>query len=115
MVAISPMVEKYSKQIKRAKNVEFDVLLDPGNETASKFGLRHKLPDFLSEMYAELGLDLVRFNGDESWTLPMSSQFVVDTVGVIRRAEFDPDYTRRPEPGETVKFVEELVSRGNGS
>ena len=103
------MVEKYSKQMKRSHDLDFDILQDPGNEVANEFGLRFKLPDYLAELYAGFGIDLPRYNGDESWTLPMAGGFVLDKSGVIVRAEFDPDYTRRPEPSETLEFVKNLT------
>ena len=74
------------------------------------FGLRWSFPDYLREVYLSFDLDLARFNGDDSWTLPMPAGYVIRQDGVIVRAEYDPDYTRRPEPTETVAFLEEFVS-----
>jgi hypothetical protein len=33
---------------------------------------------------------------------------VIDRTGIIRAADADPDYTRRPEPAETVKALARL-------
>ena len=71
LVAISPQIEKYSKQIKSKNNLEFEILSDVGNKTAEKFGLKFALPDYLIEAYKGFGADFERFNGDDSWTLPM--------------------------------------------
>ena len=48
------------------------------------------------------------FTGDTSWTLPMPARFIIDRDGVIRYAQADPDYTTRPEPGETVAALKAL-------
>ncbi len=52
-----------------------------------------------------LGVDLPRFNGDNSWELPMPATFVVDRDGIIRWASVDPDYTVRPEPEQVLEAV----------
>jgi peroxiredoxin len=74
------------------------VLTDLGNEVAGKFGLSFKLPDELVGLYAQFGIDLARFNGDKSWTLPLPGRFVIDTNGKIVDKEVHPDYSQRPEP-----------------
>jgi peroxiredoxin len=47
-------------------------------------------------------------NGDDSWTLPLAARYVIDSEGVIRYARTDPDYTRRPEPEETLEALRKL-------
>ena len=47
-------------------------------------------------------IDFERFNGDDSWTMPMPARYVVGQDGIVKVADFDPDYTRRPEPQKTV-------------
>jgi hypothetical protein len=54
------------------------------------------------------GIDLAKTNGDDSWTLPMPARHVIDRDGVIRDAQVDPDYTRRPEPSETLAVLRAL-------
>jgi peroxiredoxin len=59
-------------------------------------------------IYLGFGIDLGKTNGDESWTLPMPARYVIDRDGVIRDAQVDPDYTRRPEPSETIAVLRAL-------
>lgn len=71
------------------------------------------LPDaaeqpMLRQLYGTFPLDLEKFNGDASWTLPMPARFVIDRQGIIRSAESDPDYTTRPEPEDTLEAVRAL-------
>ena len=81
---------------------------DRGNEVAARFGLRFAMPGYLRALYATFPLDLAKFNGDASWTLPMPARFVIDRGGVIRSAESDPDYTTRPEPEDTLAALRAL-------
>ena len=67
------------------------------------------LPEDMRRVYLQFALDLPRYNGDDSWTLPMPGRFVVDREGIIRSAEVHPDYTTRPEPAETVEVLKRLV------
>lgn len=81
----------------------FDVLTDSGNEVAAKFGLRFTVNDEVRRVYRDVfKLDLEKFNADGSWTLPMPARYIIDRNGIVRYAEADPDYTKRPEPGDTV-------------
>lgn len=63
------------------------------------------LPDYLREAYLGIGIDLPRFNGDESWELPMPATFVIAADGTIVRADADPDYTVRPEPADVLAAI----------
>jgi peroxiredoxin len=109
LVAISPQRPEHSRELAERRHLTFDILSDPGNEVAARFGLRFALPDYLQAIYRSFPLDLEAFNGDASWTLPVPGRFVVDPEGIVRAAEFDPDYTTRPEPADTVEALRRLT------
>jgi peroxiredoxin len=111
LVAISPQSAVNSRKSIRTNGLEFPILSDPGNETAAAFGLRFALPDYLVDLYRSLKNDLPAFNGDASWTLPMPGRFVVGQDGVIRYAEVNPDYTRRPEPADMLAVLHTQAAR----
>ena len=110
LVVISPQLEKYSKSMAKKHNLTFPLLRDENNQLASQFGLTFKLPDDLAELYNQFGIDLVRFNDNDSWTLPIPGRFILDQNGYVVSAEANPDYTHRPEPSEIVKELESLVN-----
>ena len=109
LVVISPQFEKYSKLMVKKHKLTFPLLRDQDNRLASQFGLTFKLPDDLAELYNQFGIDLVRFNGNDTWSLPMPARFILDQEGNVVSAETDPDYTHRPEPSEIVKELVSLV------
>jgi len=41
--------------------------------------------------------------------LPMPGRFVVDRGDVVRTADVDPDYERRPEPQQIVNDIKALA------
>jgi len=71
LVVISPQLEKYSKLMVKKLNLTFPLLRDKDNQLASKFGLTFKLPDDVAGLYSQFGIDLVRFNGNDLWSLPI--------------------------------------------
>ena len=108
LVAISPQIqERLEKLIDRHK-LTFDLLRDEGNEFADKLGLRFNFPDDLRQVYLDFKIDLASSNGEPSWTLPMPARYIVDQTGTIRYARVHPDYTRRPEPNDTLEALRNL-------
>jgi peroxiredoxin len=112
LVAISPQTPVNSRRSARRNELSFPILSDPGNRVGAEFGLRFRLPGYLLDIYRENQIDLVAFNQDDSGTLPMPARFVVGPDGVIRYAEVNPDYTRRPEPGDLLPALRACASAG---
>ena len=83
-------------------NLSFPVVSDAQNEVARRFGIVFRMPQDLAQIYKSLNMDLEKFNGDDSWELPMPARYVVDGGNVIRSAVVNFDYTNRPEPAETI-------------
>jgi peroxiredoxin len=108
LVAISPQREEFLRQMAEKHHLAFDLLHDEGNAVAAKFGLVFKLPDDLHQLYASFGVDLARYNGDDSWTLPVPARYVIGANGVVRHVDADPDYTNRPDPSETIAVLKTL-------
>ncbi len=111
-MAISPQSIKFSRRIAREKNLSFPVLSDEGNEVAGQFGLVFELPEYLRSKYKELGADLERFNGEDSWTLPMPARYLIGSDRTIHWADVNPDYMQRPEPRETLEALRDLPPKG---
>jgi peroxiredoxin len=86
--------------VARKHRLTFSVLSDPKNEVAERFGMVISLPDDLRAVYSQFGIVLPRYNGDDTWTLPMPGRFILDRSGTILHREVHPDYTQRPEPAD---------------
>jgi peroxiredoxin len=108
-VTLSPQLPDFGTAWVEEDGIGFPVLLDLGNGVARDFGLTFRLPDDLRALYAEhMGIDLVRYNGDESWELPIPATFVVDRDGTIAYVSAHPDYTKRPEPTAVLAAIPEV-------
>jgi peroxiredoxin len=108
LIAISPQLAKQSRALVKAKKLTFEVLSDPGNSVAQKFGLAYVLPEDLRKIYLQFGIDVPKHNGDNSWTLPLASRFIIDQEGVIQYTAVDVDYTIRPDPEHTIEVLKSI-------
>lgn len=89
-------------------NLSFPVLSDAHNEVARRFGIVFRMPQDLAHIYKSLNMDLEKFNGDDSWELPMPARYVIDGGSVIRSAAVNFDYTYRPEPAATIAALQKI-------
>lgn len=111
VVAISPQTPVNSRKSVRNNELGFPVLSDAGNEVAAAFGLRFEMPDYLVDLYKMLKNDLVAFNGDASWTLPMPARYVIGSDGIVLYSEVNPDYTHRPDPDELFPVLQKAGAK----
>ena len=102
---ISPQVVAISLEMRAQMKLGFDLLFDAGNKVAEAYGIAMQLPDDLIKIYAGRGIDLPTFDGDSSWRLPVPARVVLAKGGAVVGIEADPDYTRRPEPEETLAML----------
>jgi len=89
-------------------DLNFDILSDHGNEVADQFNLVHGFPDELKSLYRDLGINLPKYNGEDSWTLPLPARYIIDKDQVIQYSRVNADYKNRPEPEETLQALTKL-------
>ena len=108
LIVLSPQLQEFTKPGAERQKLSFPILTDPDNKVGEAYGLAFRLPDDLMAVYQANSIDLVKFNGDASWRLSMPARIVIRRGGVVASAEADPDYTRRPEPEETLAVLRAL-------
>ena len=102
MIAISPQAKEHDRTLIQDRKLRFEILDDRGNAYARELGLINELPDYLHPIYESFGVVLPEHNADGRWELPIPARFLVDRAGVIRQAEVNADYTKRPEPEDLL-------------
>lgn len=102
-VVITPQVRRWRKQ-QAEIDIPFDVeiLRDRGNQIARQFGLVFQVPAYLRPIYQGLGFALPRFNGDDSFELPIPATYVVNPQGEIIYSFVNADFSQRPDPIEII-------------
>lgn len=99
LVAVSPQTPDNSLTTAEQNELAFPVLSDVGLHVARAYGLAFDLPPELVELYQrEWNNDLVKWNGEGGWSLPIPATYIVGQGGRIALAHVDPDYRDRLEP-----------------
>ncbi|WP_226584816.1 peroxiredoxin-like family protein [Halobacillus litoralis] len=108
LIAISPQTPDESMTTQEKNDLEYHVLSDEGNEVANQFNLVYQLPDYLVDVYKDKGLRVDNHNGDETWTLPVSATYIIDTDGTIVYEYTKSDYKDRAEPSEVLEELKKV-------
>lgn len=108
LVVLCPQLPEFTKPGTEAQKLGFPILTDHDNQVGDSLGLTFRLPDDLIEVYKTIGVDLPRYNGDESWRLSIPARIVIGRDGVVAMAEADPDYTHRPEVDAALDVLRNL-------
>src|SRR5947209_14824227 len=108
ILALTPQLERYTRNVHKKLGLTFDILTDLHLKTAEQFHLVFVLPGYLRDLYKSFGSTLDRFHDESEYRLPMPARYVIDKQGIIRAADVNADYTIRPEPSETVRLLETL-------
>jgi peroxiredoxin len=110
LVAITPELERYTRNVHRKLSLTFDLLTDLHLKIAEQFRLVFVLPDYLRDLYKSYGHTLDRFHDESEYRLPMPARYVIDQGGIICGADVNADYTTRPEPAETIGILRGLTA-----
>jgi peroxiredoxin len=108
IVALTPELERYTRNVHKKLNLPFDILTDLHLKTAEQLRLVFVLPDYLRDLYKSFGNSLDRFHDEPEFRLPLPARYVIDKEEIIRAADVNADYTIRPEPSETIKVLRAL-------
>lgn len=107
LIAISPNKPDEALTLQEKYDLDFRVLSDKDNLVAKQFGLVYQIEEYLWPLYKKLGADLVAYNGNDKWELPIAATYVVDHDGVII-SYIDVDWTKRMEPIEIIRALDSI-------
>ena len=108
VVALTPETGGRALQIKRAHNLDFEVLADVDLAIGMAFGIVFRLPPLYAALLARRGIDLAERSGNPAWLLPIPATFLVGRDGVIARSWVKVDFTQRAEPAEILEAMRHL-------
>lgn len=140
LVGVSPQTVHQSYLMADQHKLRFPLLSDAGNQVSRQFGLVYRVPGYQQEVYGRAFVNLPFVNGDASWELPIPATYIVGTdprtnnhrdyrvtqtegpqrqdsrAGTpaphrILHAYASPNYTERPEPGDVLQFLAQLLSQ----
>ncbi|BAY10653.1 peroxiredoxin-like family protein [Calothrix sp. NIES-2098] len=108
LIAISPQTNHHTSLTVEKHELTYEVLSDRNNKIARQFGIVFQIPEYLRPVLAQKGHVLPRYNGDESFELPIPATFIVSQDGKVIYAFVDPDYTKRLDPIEIITVLRNL-------
>jgi peroxiredoxin len=111
-VAISPEKPNNSLTLAEKASLKFPLLSDVGNRYARKLGIVFKQDESVRKPFEALEIDLDERNGDHSFELPIPVTLLVGKDGVVRNIYVEPDFVKRLDPEEAVKWIDELDKEG---
>jgi peroxiredoxin len=96
IVAIIPERQQYATEFKNDSQIPFPVLTDMDNGYAMSLNLVFWIGEEMEEIMRQRpDRDIPKFQGNESWMLPIPATFVVGPSGRIGTRFVDPDYRKR--------------------
>ncbi|MGC2078838.1 MAG: peroxiredoxin-like family protein [Xanthobacteraceae bacterium] len=96
IVAIIPERQQYATEFKTNGHISFPVLTDMDNGYAMSLNLTFWMGEEMKEIMRQRpDRDIAKFQGNESWMLPIPATFVVGRSGRISARFVDPDYRKR--------------------
>jgi peroxiredoxin len=99
LVAVSPQTPDNSLSTAEKNGLAYPVLSDVGLHVARAYGVAFDLPPELVGLYQrQWNNDLVKWNGEGGWSLPIPATYVIGQDARIALAHVDPDYRDRLEP-----------------
>lgn len=108
VVTISPQTFVKSPRSIEEKKSYFEMLIDKRNQVARQFGIVFNIPKKSRSYYRNIGIYLPKYNGDESFELPIPATFIVNRDGKINYAYIEPDHTQRLDPVEIITIIRQM-------
>ena len=96
--AVSPQTLRQVEFMRDQHRLNFSLFRDERNRAAQMFGVAYQVPSDQQELYRRSFVNLPFINGEDSWSLPMPSTFVLDGKGVVQYASVHANFTERDDP-----------------
>jgi peroxiredoxin len=113
LIAVTPQTPDKSRSQIAENGIGFELLSDLDSSVAEAYRLNFRVADELSDLYqARFGLDLADYNGPGRYELPVPATFVIDQGGIVRAVFSDTDYTKRSEPADILRALDEITEPG---
>jgi peroxiredoxin len=95
IAAIMPDQQHFTAELKAESDAPFPILTDIDNGYALSLSLAFWVGAEMQQLMTGAGWDVSRFQGSNTWLLPIPATFVVGTDGEVKARFVDPDYRKR--------------------
>ncbi len=108
LVSIMPETAKFTKKSTTDSGFPFPILSDVDLSYALSLGLVFWIGAEVKQLYAEIGVDLERFQGNRNYFLPMAAKFIVGRDGIVKARQVNVDFRLRMEPDAILEALAQL-------
>lgn len=109
IVAITPELSRFAVELTQDNCATFPVLTDIDGGYALELNLLFWVGAEKQQAMQSAGYDISRFQGNDTWMLPVPATFVVRRDGVVSARFIDPDYRRRMDVEQIFAAVEAVA------
>lgn len=106
IVAITPELEEFTKELRSDAHAGFPILSDIDNAYALELNLAIWINDEKREVMTEAGWVIPPYQGNKGWMLPIPATFVVGRDGRVVARFVDPDYRKRMDVEDILAALE---------
>jgi peroxiredoxin len=108
IVSIMPDSARYTSQSVGQDALPFPVLSDMDLGYALSLGLIFSVGAEVRRLYEDLGIELERYQGNDSYFLPIAAKFIVGRDGLVKARQVNVEFRRRMEPAAIVAALKGL-------
>ncbi|KAA3609703.1 MAG: AhpC/TSA family protein [Calditrichaeota bacterium] len=105
VLAITPEQEEYVKETIEKTTASFSIISDKKLEIMKSYKVDFEVTEGKAFSYNLFGMDIKETNVDGSKTLPVPATYIINTLGIIEYAHFNPDYKDRASVVEILQSL----------
>ena len=112
IVSIMPDSAQFTKRSIEVNTLPFPILSDIDLGYSLLLGLVYWVGAEIKQLYENVGIELEKYQGNNSYFLPTAAKFVIDQNGLVRARQVNVEFRQRMEPEEIVVVLKTLRSGG---
>lgn len=108
VVSIMPDTERFTGEYVANNELPFPVLSDVDLGYSLSLGLIFWVGAEIIRLYQEVGIELEKYHGNQSYFLPMAAKFIVGRDGLVKARQVNIEFRERMEPEAIVSALQDL-------
>jgi peroxiredoxin len=106
VLAVTPEKPEYIDKTIEKTNIDLPVIHDDRYAIMKAYGVAFKEAKAKTFLYnVMLKADFKKAHGDSEVVLPVPATYIIGRDGLIKYVHFDPDYKKRSNPTELIKYL----------
>ena len=108
VVSIMPDTERFTGEYVANNELPFPVLSDVDLGYSLSLGLIFWVGAEIIRLYQEVGIELEKYHGNQSYFLPMAAKFIVGRDGLVKARQVNIEFRERMEPEAILSALQDL-------